>query len=161
MYVLHSQAEQRKQHDYGFLLVPGYVVDYGQLVYVVQPEHFLQLQRYHCQRIAVVALPCVEHAGNAVYIAQRQLVVAVFSAAGGEYHGVVRQHSGKARVVFASAHTPVAAGHDDEFPYCSALYGFNHLVGQLQHLVVGKSARYRPAFYPDGRQAACGRLYYG
>lgn len=42
--VVDSQREQGQQHDDGFLLIPGDVVDDGQVVDVVQPEHFLSLR---------------------------------------------------------------------------------------------------------------------
>ena len=75
MNVLHAEGEKRQEHQNGFLFVPGYVVDDRQIVNILQPEDFFQLQRDHRQRIAVVALSGIENAGDAADIAEIELIV--------------------------------------------------------------------------------------
>ena len=56
MYVLHPQVQQGQKHYNGFLLIPGDIVDNGQLIDILQAKGFLQLQGNQGQRIGVVAL---------------------------------------------------------------------------------------------------------
>ena len=44
MDILHSQIQQGQQYDDRLLLIPGNVVDNGQLVDVLQSEDLLELQ---------------------------------------------------------------------------------------------------------------------
>ena len=84
MDVFDAEIEEGEEHDDGFLLIPSDVVGDGQLVDVFESEHFLEFEGDERERVAVVALSGVEHTGNAVDVAERELVVAELGAAGGE-----------------------------------------------------------------------------
>ena len=140
MDILHPKVQQRQQHDYRFLLVPGNVKGDRQLIDVRQAEHFLQFQRDHRQRIGVVALSGIQHTGDPADVAQVQFVIAVFCATRGEDHSILGQFLGKFRVILAALHTPVAAGHYKELADRAALDSLHHLVRERDHLLVGKSA---------------------
>src|SRR5699024_1718403 len=101
MDVLNAEIQQGQQHDDGLLLIPGDVVDDGQVVDVIQSKDFLEFQSDDGQRVGVIALTGVQNTGNAANVAEIQLVVLVFGAAGGEDHGVLGQRLGKLRVVGA------------------------------------------------------------
>ena len=42
MYILHTEVEQCEENDYGFLLVPCYIVCYGQFVDIVLAKDILE-----------------------------------------------------------------------------------------------------------------------
>ena len=91
MYFFHSQTQQRQQYDYGFLFIPGYIINNRQLVYIIKPEHLFQLQGDNRQRIAVVTLSGIQYAGNAVDVAQAELVIAVLGTTSRKDYSVLRQ----------------------------------------------------------------------
>ena len=93
--VLHSQVQQGQQHDDRLLLIPGDIVDDGQVVDVLQPKDLLELEGNDGQRVGVVALAGIQHPGNTANVAQSQLVVLVLGAAGGQDHRVLGQCLGK------------------------------------------------------------------
>ena len=97
--ILHAQVQQGQQHDDRLLLIPGDVVDNRQVVDVVQAEDLLQLQGNDSQGVGVVALTGIQYTGNAADVTQRQLVVLVLGAAGGEDDRVLGQGLGKLGVV--------------------------------------------------------------
>ena len=70
MDVLNAQTQQRQKHDYGLLFVPSDVKDNRQVVDILCLEDFLQFHSDHSPAVAIVALSGVEHAWNAVDIAQ-------------------------------------------------------------------------------------------
>ena len=69
-----------------------------------------------------------------------QLVVFVLGAAGGEDHRVLWQGLGKLRVVIPALGPAVTAGHDHKLPDGARFDRLHDLVGQGQHLGVGKAA---------------------
>ena len=91
MYFFHSQTQQRQQYDYGLLFIPGYIINNRQLVYIIKPEHLFQLQGDNRQRIAVVTLSGIQYAGNAVDVAQAELVIAVLGTTSRKDYSVLRQ----------------------------------------------------------------------
>ena len=137
--VLDAQIQQGQQTMTAFV-VPGDVVDNGQVVDVVQAENFLELQGDNRQGVGVVALTGVQHAGNAADVAQRKLVIFILGAAGGEDDRVLRQSLGKLGVVFTALGPAVTAGHDHKLPDGAALDGIHHLVSQSEDLLVGEAA---------------------
>ena len=140
MNVLYAQMQQCQQDDDRFLLIPRNVVDNGQFVDVLQSEHLLQLERDDRQRVAVVALSGIEHTRNASDVSQIQLVVFVFGASGCQNDTILRQGTCKVCVIIAALHASVTARHHHKLTDGSALDRLDHLVGQLQHLVVCKAA---------------------
>ena len=83
MNILHPEVQKRQQHDDSFLLIPGDIIDDRQIVDIIQSEDFFEFEGDQNQRIGVIALACVQDAGDSVNIAQRQFVVFVFCASGG------------------------------------------------------------------------------
>ena len=140
MDVLHPEKQQCQQHDDRFLLVPGDIVGDGQLVDIVEAEHFLQFQGDDRQRIGIVALTGVQHPGDPADIAQRQFVVPVFRAAGRQNHRVFRQFRRELGVILPGLHAAVAAGHDEEFFDRAGLHRFHHFVGHGKYLLMGEAA---------------------
>ncbi len=122
------------------MLVPRDVVEDGQVVDAVHLKYFGQLEGNQHQGVGVVALPGVQHAGDAADVAQGQLVVAVLGAAGGEDDGILGQRPGKLRVVVAALLAAIAAGHHHKLADGAGFDGLHHLVGQLKDLGVGKAA---------------------
>ena len=99
MDVLYAQREQREQHDDRLLLIPGDVERQRQLVDRGEFERLRELLRDDDERVAVVALPRVQHARNTADIAKVELVVAIFCAARGRitsynvcYTKLLRRH---------------------------------------------------------------------
>ena len=72
--ILHPLIQQGQQYDDRLLLIPGNVVDNGQLVDVLQSEDLLELQGNDRQRVGVVALTRIQHPGNAADVPQIQLL---------------------------------------------------------------------------------------
>ena len=154
--VFHAQVEQGQQDNHRLLLIPGDVIDDGQVIDVVQAEDLLELEGDDSQGVGVVALARVQHPGDAVDVAQLQLVILVLGASGGEDYRVLGQGLGELGVVIAALGPAVAASHDHELADGTALDGFHHLVGQSQHLVVGKAAHQGALFQLNGGGAAPG-----
>ena len=148
--VFHAQVEQGQQDNHRLLLIPGDVIDDGQVIDVVQAEDLLELEGDDSQGVGVVALARVQHPGDAVDIAQLQLIILVLGASGGEDYRVLGQGLGELGVVIAALGPAVAASHDHELADGTALDGFHHLVGQSQHLVVGKAAHQGALFQLNG-----------
>ena len=102
MDVFHAQVEQGQQDNHRLLLIPGDVIDDGQVIDVVQAEDLLELEGDDSQGVGVVALARVQHPGDAVDIAQLQLIILVLSASGGEDYRVLGQGLGELGVVIAA-----------------------------------------------------------
>ena len=51
MDILYAEIEERKKYNYGFLLIPRYVVNNRELINIVKLEYFFQLQRNKSKRI--------------------------------------------------------------------------------------------------------------
>src|SRR5690606_16401473 len=110
----------------------------------------------HGETVTVIALTGVEYAGNTTNITQGQFVVAVFCTTCSKDHGVLWKCGSKFSVVFTIFHAAVAACHYKELADCTRLHGLNYLVGQLYHLVVGKTANDFTVFNLLGSSAALG-----
>lgn len=83
MDILDAQIQQGEKHNDCFLLVPCDIERNRQVVDIVQPKDLLQFQGNQRQRIRVVALSGIQHAGNAADISQSKLVVLVLGTACG------------------------------------------------------------------------------
>ena len=70
MDILDSERQQRQQHQYSFLFIPGNIVNDRKLVDVIQPEYFLQFQRDDGNGIRVVTLSGIQYARDTVNIAE-------------------------------------------------------------------------------------------
>ena len=151
-----AEAERdERQHDRdGLLLVPRDIERERQAVDVVEPERVLERERDDRQRIAVVALPGVEDARNAVDIALHLLDVAVLCATRGEDDRVLGQGRRDLRVVVAREVASVAAGHHHELLDLARLHGFDDLVLVGEDLVVSESADERSRLKRRRRRAA-------
>ena len=101
MDVFDAQVEEGQKNDDGLLLIPGNVVDDGQVVDIVQAEDFLEFEGDEGQGVGVVALAGVKNSGNAAYISEIQLVVLVLCAAGGQDDDVLRKSFSKFRIVLS------------------------------------------------------------
>ena len=70
MDILDSERQQRQQHQYSFLFIPGNIVNDRKLVDVIQPEYFLQFQRDDGNGIRVVTLSGIQYTWDTVNIAE-------------------------------------------------------------------------------------------
>ena len=140
MDILHAEVEESQEHDDCLLLVPCDVVSKRELVHIVEAEDFLQLECNDCQRVGVVALTCVEHARNAVDIAEVQLVVLILRAACGQNHSALRQCLCELCVVIAALCSAVAARHDDELRDGTALDRIDNLIRKCEDLCMCETA---------------------
>lgn len=140
MDVSDAECEQGQQNDDGLLLIPGDVIDDGQLIYIAESQGITQHNGGKDKGVGVVALSGIQHAGYPVDVAQIESVVAVFGASSREDDTVFGQIAGEVSVVLSTAHTAVAAGHDHEFAYRSVLDSLEDSVGELLHLSVCETA---------------------
>ena len=85
-------------------------------------------------------MACIEHAGDAVDVAEVKLVVLKLGTTRGEDNHIVGQLLGKLRVIVATAHTAIASAHHHKLANGTAFHGFYNLIGQCKHLIVGKTA---------------------
>ena len=140
MDVLHAKVEQGKQNDDRLLLIPRDIVYHGQLVHIIETEHFLQLQCDEGERVGIVALSRIEHARNAADIAEILLDVLVLCAARRQDHRILRQCLSEVRIVLTRFHTAVAARHHDELLDRAAPHCLDDLVRHGKDLLMGKPA---------------------
>ena len=70
MDILDSERQQRQQHQYSFLFIPGNIVNDRKLINIIQTEQLLQFQRDDGNGIRVVTLSGIQYTWNTVNIAE-------------------------------------------------------------------------------------------
>ena len=85
-------------------------------------------------------MACIEHARNAVDVAEVKLVVLKLGTTRGEDNHIVGQLLGKLRVIVATAHAAVTPAHRNKLANGTAFHCIYNLIGQCKHLIVGKTA---------------------
>ena len=154
MNVFNAEVKQRQQYDNSLLFIPRYVIAQRKLIDALQAKSLLERHRYQYERIAIVALSCVQYARNPIDIAQLELIVAVLRTPRGQNNGVFGELFGELRIVVTSPHTSVATTHDKEVANCPAFHRLYDLVGQCDDLVVCKAAHDLARLYLLGRCTA-------
>ena len=156
--VLDTQVKECKEDDDGLLLVPCDVVSDREIVEVFETEGFLESKGYLHERVAVVALTCIEDTWDTVDVAEREFVVAVLSTTRSEDDGVVWKLFGKLSVVVTSLHTTVTTTHDKELADSSTLDSLDDLIGKGNDLIVRKPTNDLACLYFLWRETLLGML---
>src|SRR5665811_2391441 len=82
--ILYTKAQESEQDKYGFLLVPGYIVGNGKIIYIFEAEGFCKLLGYYYKRVRIVTLSCIDNSWDSTNVTKAQFIVAVFGAACGQ-----------------------------------------------------------------------------
>ena len=152
--VLDAQCQQRQQDAHRLLLVPGQHQRQRQFVDGAA-EGLRQCQRDLHGTVGIVALAHVQYAGDAVDVAQIQVIEPELAAGQRQYQRVHGCSLHKVRVVVPSRVCAVAAAHEEDVLHRAAFDGVDHRRGAVAQGVVGE-ARGQDVPTVDAAHAAVG-----
>ena len=140
MNVLYAQGKEGKKDDDRLLFIPGNIINNGEFIHIVKVENFLQLQGNEGQTVGIIALPRIQHPGNAADGSQIQLVIFILGTAGSQNHCICWKGFCKMTIIFPASCPSITAGHDNEFLNSAGLHCLHHRICQSKHLVMGETA---------------------